>query len=227
MTPLDLSHRLQLLLTPTYHPDISVYLSLLKNSVELQEFRAAVFVFDQIKATSSVIPEEAYQVLERLHSKTLPESSRVTVPVLDPSAKTLAPRRRIHKIIKGWKLKQTNQVATVFIPKVKGFLECHSDLKTIPRIKLAKKIASGCHLDFETSRRIITKLRQTGYLPKETHDPGSNKPNYNWDQHQNEVASNPPTHPPVQRPVLPAKYNGNLGKNTKPMFQSSLDKFFG
>ena len=163
----SLSHQLQLLVTPTYTPSPSTYIDLLRESVRLREFRAAVFIFDQIKSRGSTPTEEVYEILEQLHSKTLPESSGVRVPLLDPGAKTLAPRRRIHKIIKGWRQKKTNLVATQYLAKVQGFLGNQPEYKSLPRIKLARKIEKGCRIDFETSRRIVTKLKQTGYLPKD------------------------------------------------------------
>ena len=231
MTPTDLSNRLQLLVTPSYQPELEVYLSLLTQCVKLREFRAAVFIFDQIKDTFQEIPENAYTILDPLHSKTVPESSQVKVPVLDPSAKTLAPRRRIHKIMKGYQIRQTNQTAAVYLPKVKGFLECHSNYKTLPRIPLAKRIATGCHLDFNTSRRIVTKLRQTGFLPKEDQCYIANQPKYDWSQHTDSdvdtkiISDTTPIN--YTKPVLPKGFNSNLGTTEKKFVQTSITSFFG
>lgn len=221
----DLSHQLQLLITPTYNPDISVYISLLRKSVELKEFRTAVFIFDQIKSRGWTPTEEVYQILEELHSKTLPESNKVKVPIVNPGAKTLAPRRRIHKIIKGWRMKQTNQISIQYLPKAKGLLECRPDYKRLPRIELAKKIANGCHLDFETSRRIVTKLKQTGYLPKDIAAPKVSS--FNWtgcidsvkDHNKGGLDSN------KVKPELPKSGLDHLNQPSVRLVQSSLDKY--
>lgn len=173
----SLSQKLLFLVTPSYQPEKQTYLDLLRECVELREFRAAVFVWDRFAAKCGNPPEEAYLVMERLHSKTLPESSAVRVPLLQAGARTLAPRRRIHKIIKGWRQRKTNLVAAQYTAKARGLLEGNPKLKTMPRIPLAKELQKRCGVDFETARRLVTKLKQTGILPKETPKGGWVVPN--------------------------------------------------
>lgn len=212
----ELSHQLQLLVTPSYQPELSTYLKLLDRCVELHEFQAAVFVFDQIKSRGWTPTDMVYTTLERLHSKTLPEFTKVKVPIIDPGAKKLQPRRRIHKIIKGWRLRRTNQIVDKYLPKVKGFLECHSAYKSLRRVPLANHISYGCGLDFETSRRIVTKLRQTGYLPKESDCYLKAVPKYGDPLTQ---------HKPVP-PTLPISSDGILSKSNQTLVQSSITQYF-
>ena len=205
----SLQHELRLL--SSYRPELSVYRSLMEKCVNKREFRAAVYVFDKILEEYKTVSEDIYLILERLHSKSLPESSTLVVP--STGKKTLAPRRRIHKIIKGWRQKKTNVIAIQYLAKAKGFLDGNPGHKRLPRLSLARKLEKACHIEFETARRLVTKLKQAGYLPKDAHAP---KSNFDWKK-----CSTSPLE--ISTPLKPIP---TTPTDTKGYTQSKLDFFF-
>lgn len=208
----SLQHEIRLL--SSYRPELSVYRSLMEKCVNKREFRAAVYVFDKVLEEYKTVSEDIYLILERLHSKSLTESSTIEVPSTDK--KTLAPRRRIHKIIKGWRQKKTNVIATQYLAKAKGFLDGNPAHKKLPRLSLARKLEKACHIEFETARRLVTKLKQTGYLPKDVNTP---KSSFNW----NTCSSTPIQPVTVSNPLEPVQ---TTPTDTHGFTQSKLDSFF-
>jgi pentatricopeptide repeat protein len=147
-----------------YQGNLKEYESLMGKCVNKRDFRAAVYVFDKILQHKIVPSETVYLTLEGLHSKSLPESSILEIPSDGMSQRKLAPRRRIHKIIKGWRQKKTNVVVKQYLDKARIFLGENPQYKTLPRLSLARKLEKACHIEFETARRLVTKLKQTGYI---------------------------------------------------------------
>lgn len=141
------------------------YHQLLERCVQGQEFAATVYVYDHLLAKGLKPEKETFQIIERLHSKTLPEKN--TIYLKPDGKKKLQPRRRIHKIIKGYHYSDNYNAAKVYIPKVKAFLAINLKYKQEPRIKLAKIISRGCHISFNDARYIITSLKREGFLPKD------------------------------------------------------------
>ncbi len=141
------------------------YHQLLERCVQGHEFAATVYVYDHLLAKGLKPEKETFQIIERLHSKTLPEKN--TIYLKPDGKKKLQPRRRIHKIIKGYHYSDNYNAAKVYIPKVKAFLAINLKYKQEPRIKLAKIISRGCHISFNDARFIITSLKREGYLPKD------------------------------------------------------------
>ena len=78
--------------------------------------------------------------------------------------KQLEPRRRIHKIMKGYYYSANYENAKIYVPKVKAFLSINKEFKDQPRIKLAKTISKGCNISFNEARYLITSLKREGYL---------------------------------------------------------------
>ncbi len=141
------------------------YHQLLERCVQGHEFAATVYVYDHLLAKGLKPEKETFQIIERLHSKTLPEKN--TIYLKPDGKKKLQPRRRIHKIIKGYHYSDNYNAAKVYIPKVKAFLAINLKYKQEPRIKLAKIISRGCHISFNDARYIITSLKREGFLPKD------------------------------------------------------------
>ena len=106
--------------------------------------------------------DRVYELINHLHSKTIPEAYVYSVP--GTRARSLAPRRRIHKIMKGHTYTQKYQAALKYVPTVKIFLTQNPKLVLCGRIKLAKKISSKCKISFDTARFVITNLKRTGFI---------------------------------------------------------------
>ena len=138
------------------------YNNLLRQCVANNEFAATVFVYDHLLKSGIKAIDDTFTIIEKLHSKTIPENNKI---VLKPSnEKHLAPRRRIHKIIKGHNYSGNYESAKLYQSKVKAFLDLNIDLKSQPRIKLANDISKGCNITFNEARYIITSLKREGYL---------------------------------------------------------------
>ena len=60
---------------------------------------AVVFLYDSMKNNNITPDQNTYNLINKLHSKTIPENSNIYIKNINPIA--LKPRRRIHKIMKG------------------------------------------------------------------------------------------------------------------------------
>ena len=78
---------------------VSEYNALLSKLVQKREMAAVVFVYDMMKRHGVTPNHHTFSLIDRLHSKTVPENRTISVPQLQ--ARSLQPRRRIHKIMKG------------------------------------------------------------------------------------------------------------------------------
>ena len=147
-------------------------MKLLQQCVDNNEFTATIFVYDHLLNNGYKGNKTTFSIIETLHSKTLPEHN--TINLKPDLKKKLAPRRRIHKIIKGANYSNNYENAKIYIPKVKAFLTINPKLKTESRIPLAKSISKGCNISFNDARYIITSLKREGVLGK-TDDKNKNK----------------------------------------------------
>ena len=80
--------------------------------------------------------------------------------------KKLQPRRRIHKIMKGYNYSENYNNALQHMDKVKNYIKLNPHVKEYPRIKLAKNIAKNCNITFNESRYIITNLKKIKFFGK-------------------------------------------------------------
>ena len=144
-------------------PSLDKYHSMLTECVKYREFAATVFVFDHLKSKGLTPTQTTFSIIEKLHSKTIPENSNIVLK--NDNVKRLKPRRRIHKIIKGHNYTGNYNNALIHLEKVKTYLNENPELKKIPdRIKLAKNISKKCNLDLRDVRYIITNLKKTKFL---------------------------------------------------------------
>lgn len=152
-----------------YAPDTTLtldqYNRLLKECVHYREMAAVVFVYDHMLKSKTKPTETTFKLIEKLHSKTVPESTEIYIKFRKSSA--LQPRRRIHKIIKGHNYSDSYNDALVHLDKVQLFLRGNPRIKaTANRHKLAKKISQGCQISVRDARYIVTKLKRTKFLTK-------------------------------------------------------------
>ena len=143
------------------------YKSLIIDTVNQNEFAATVFLFDHMKSNNLKPKDDIYKIINKLHSKTLPESKKIKLPLY--THKTLQPRRRIHKIMKGHNNKEAYDDAKNNSNIVKEYLLKHKEIaKMNNRIVMAKKIKQNCDLDMKQIRFIITHLKRTKFFDQFT-----------------------------------------------------------
>lgn len=143
-------------------PRLEDYVSLLRQCVTLRDMKAVVYVYDKIKEHGFVPNERVFELINRLHSKTIPEACLLSVPC--SGKRSLAPRRRIHKIMKGHQYTAKYQAALEHVQTVKQFINSHPEVTRLGRIALAKTIQKKCHISFNNARFVITNLKRTGFL---------------------------------------------------------------
>jgi len=159
---------LSTLIETTYNKnDISLntYNSILKECVRHKEMEATVYIYDKIIKSGHKPNNVTFQLVDKLHSKTVPESNKIHIKYQD-SAKRLAPRRRIHKIMKGHNYSDKYNNAKEHEEKVRKFLDDNPihKAKIDKRIKLAKIISKSCHITFNDARFVITALKRKKYF---------------------------------------------------------------
>lgn len=141
------------------------YNEIIKKCVAYKEMAAVVYVYDKIQENGLKPSNTTYNLIDKLHSKTIPESKNITITYSDGKSR-LQPRRRIHKIMKGHNYGNKYNNAKIHIPKVREFLDKNPNYKSIidQRIKLAKIISKECKISFNDARFVITSLKRQKYF---------------------------------------------------------------
>jgi hypothetical protein len=141
------------------------YNELLKQCVNYREMAAVVFVYDHMLKNRTKPNEATFKLIEKLHSKTIPESTNIYIKF--QNSNSLKPRRRIHKIIKGHNYSDSYNSALIHLNKVQKYLNENQQVKTLTnRHKMAKKISQNCDISIRDARYIVTKLKRTKFLTK-------------------------------------------------------------
>ena len=168
-----LKQDIELLYNPNNKLTIGEYNKLLERCVYFKEMGAVVFIYDTILKNHLKPTKDSFNIIEKLHSKTIPESSKINIRGSNPKA--LQPRRRIHKIIKGHNYTDNYTQAMVYLESVKNYLNIHPEVKSISnRHKLAKNISNHCKISVRNVRYIITKLKRTRFLTDTDENNGTN-----------------------------------------------------
>lgn len=140
------------------------YNYLLRQCAQLNEMGATVYIYDIMREKNILPDKETYSIIDKLHSKTITENISLRIPK-ELGKRTLAPRRRIHKIMKGYNYHDQHTEALKYVGKVKGFLEIHPEYKnSTNRFFLAETIHNHCNIPIKICRIIITHLKKTKYL---------------------------------------------------------------
>jgi len=144
---------------------LAFYNNLIYNCTKYNEMEAVVYLYDHMIKNNIKPNEEIYKSINRLHSKTIKENNQIYIKNLNRT-KRLAPRRRIHKIMKGHLYSAKYNNAKKHEEKVRQFLDNNNQYKTIvkQRIKLAKIISKHCNIPFNDARFIITSLKRQKYF---------------------------------------------------------------
>jgi len=129
----------------------------MKMAADQHEFAAMVYLYDCLKKINEKPPDSIYKIIERLHSKTLPENNNIIVPF--SSDRKLKPRRRIHKIIKGLYYSDNYQNTEKYMNKAIHFINQNVNYPK-NKIELIKAIKAECNCTDKESRYIITRLKR-------------------------------------------------------------------
>ena len=155
--------------------DTQAATGLLLDLAAAAECAAVIAVWDGLKARSVAPCDSAWTALDKLHSRgkgKIP-AGRLTVASSSSSGgRTLAPGRRLHKIMKGRRLSARSDaaksamgpaVAWVSAERAKG--RTFSVTSAKGRISLAKELRTALRLpSLEVARGVVTKLKQKKLL---------------------------------------------------------------
>ena len=138
------------------------YNDLIKQCVDLYEMTAVVFLYDNMKYHKINPNKDTFHLLNKLHSKTCPENNLIVIKNQD--IRKLKPRRRIHKIMKGYNYSDNYSSALKNVDHVKSYIMSHPEIRQYNKIKLAKNISNNCDVTFANAKYIITNLKRTKFL---------------------------------------------------------------
>jgi hypothetical protein len=142
------------------------YNSLIEECTNNYEMAAVVFLYDNMKHHNVNPDKETYKLINHIHSKTCPENNQIYIK--EQNKGKLKPRRRIHKIIKGYNYSDNYNNALKNAEVVKSYIIQHPEVRQYNRIKMAKNISHNCNLKFDDVRYIITNLKKTKFLVNKT-----------------------------------------------------------
>ena len=136
------------------------------------ETTALVAVYDAAKGRGVALDEPTWRALQQLHDK---GKGRVPAGGLRVPAKTgrsLAPARRLHKIMKGRRLGHRSDAAKgVFVPAMAWVASQRQEGRRFggvksarERIALAKELRAELSVTLEVARGVVTKLKQKKLL---------------------------------------------------------------
>jgi hypothetical protein len=138
---------------------------LLSLIVEHYDFRATVYVYDFLKKKFQP-NDTTYFIINKLHSKTLKENKKFNVP--EVTNKTLQPRRRIHKIIKGYNVSINYKKSLIHKDKIIEYLnKLNLNIgNNKNNIKLAKQISKDLNITITDVRYNLTHLKRIKWTNK-------------------------------------------------------------
>ena len=145
-----------------YSFDINDYNKILEKCVLLKEFAATVFVYDYILLHGINVTDETFNIIDKLHSKTIPEFNNIVLP--ECNVKKLPSRRRIHKIMKGHNYSKEYNAAQKYLEPSKKILNENQSLKTLHKDKLAKVISNELNIKIKEAKYIITKMKRIKFI---------------------------------------------------------------
>lgn len=138
------------------------YNNLIKQCADKYEMGAVVYIYDHMKSKNVEPNGQTYNYISKLHSKTVNEHNRLDIKMFN----SLKPRRRIHKIMKGYEYSDKYQTALEHLDKVKSFLNKNPEYKVYDKIRLIQILSKNCEIDKNTARYIVTNLKKTKFLVK-------------------------------------------------------------
>jgi len=158
----DLKQKIYNLYKPGIKLSLNEYNNLIKLCVDINEMAAVVFIYDNMIENKISPDKNTYNLINKLHSKTIRENNEIYIK--NQNIGKLNPRRRIHKIIKGYNYSDNYKNALIHLDKVKTYLNNNPDIKSYHRIKLANTISKKCSITFDEARYIVTNLKKTKFI---------------------------------------------------------------
>ncbi len=140
------------------------YNNILKLCADFYEMEAMVYIYDKMLENNIKPNNYTFKQIGKLHSKKIKESSLINIHL--DSKKRLEPRRRIHKIMKGFEYSAKYNNALQHKDKVINYLNNQKSIDLDNRISLAKLISKNVNISFNDARYIITYLKRTQYFNK-------------------------------------------------------------
>ena len=135
---------------------------LLKRCAAVYELEAVVYIFDYIKLNKYTPNENTYKLLDTLHSKKITERNNLIIP--SNNKRKLQPKRRIHKIMKGYNYSKALKNKAIVINYLTNN-EYTYDGKDKKQEKLLINILKAkCKLPVSDIRHILTYLKRTKQL---------------------------------------------------------------
>jgi len=145
-----------------YSLTLEEYNKLIKDCVYNYEMAAVVFIYDNMKYHNIEPDDITYSTINQLHSKTVKECNYIYIK--NQNVGKLEPRRRIHKIIKGYNYSENYTNALKYKDTVVDYINKNPLIVDYPRIKLANELSKKCSISFNDARYIITNLKRTKSL---------------------------------------------------------------
>jgi pentatricopeptide repeat protein len=127
-----------------------------------KEFATCVYVYDYMLKKSIKPNEETFKFIDRLHSKTVSDNNSIRIP---PSTKrTLQPRRRIHKIMKGYNYSDKYSEAKEYLCQVIDLFKKNDKCQYLHKDKLAKLLSKDLNVNISLAKTIVTVLKRNNML---------------------------------------------------------------
>ena len=112
----NLKDRVNRLYNVEHRLTLEEYNTLLLDCVNRYEMAAVVFIYDHMKQSTIEPNEYTYSIIDKLHSKTVKQSNEIYIK--NQNVGKLDPRRRIHKIMKGYNYSDNYNNAMKKTPKI-------------------------------------------------------------------------------------------------------------
>ena len=144
--------------------DINKLNDLLKKCANLYQLEAVVYIFDYMKQHKYNPDNNTYKILDTLHSKKTQDKSNLIVP--KGSKKTLQPKRRIHKIMKGYNYSQALKNKDIVINYLTNHEYDYDGKDKIKEKNLINVLKMACKLPVSDIRHILTYLKRQKYFTK-------------------------------------------------------------
>ena len=135
---------------------------LVKKCLDNNEMNAVVYVYDYIKQQKYIPNDYTYELINKLHSKTILENSKLIIP--DNGKKKLQARRRIHKIMKGYNYSNALKNKEVVILYLKNNEYIYNGKDTKQEKLLINELKKNCNLSVSDIRHILTYLKRIRFF---------------------------------------------------------------
>ena len=137
---------------------------ILKECVNLNEMRAIVYIYDYIKLHKLIPTDYTYELINKMHSKTIKENNNLIIP--DNNINNLQPRRRIHKIMKGYNYSNALKNKDIIINYLNNNNYEYDGKNNKLKNKLINEIYSNSTVSISDIKHIITYLNRQKYFIK-------------------------------------------------------------